>query len=238
MVHDGQVLVAVSSQPSVLLHRNEDQPVVSVAALVQVPLAAIAIPVPRSGPSGGAPVTSTTTAATRTATTRTKRTKRPTTHTSTSTTTTTTPTTTTVAEPDAAGWPAQLQQLLSQPSAPTYSGLVLVVRKGTIVQHAGLIRRFVQAVARGYRAARRNPSQAITNLTRAVPALAPEQPLQLATLKAAMPYLFPTGKKVWGWQRQVQWNAFGTWLTQNHLLSNPNAISDATTNELLQAQGV
>ena len=53
-----------------------------------------------------------------------------------------------------------------------------------------------------------------------------------------MPYFFPAGLKVWGWQRQAQWNAFGTWLTQHHLLSNPNAISDASTNELLQGQGV
>jgi ABC-type nitrate/sulfonate/bicarbonate transport system substrate-binding protein len=135
-------------------------------------------------------------------------------------------------------WPAQLQQLLRQPGAPTYDGLVLVVRKGSIVQHAPLLRRFVQAVARGYRAARANPAQAITNLITAVPSLAPEQPLELATLKAAMPYFFPAGPKVWGWQKQAQWNAFGTWLTQNHLLSNPNAISDASTNELLQGQGV
>jgi putative hydroxymethylpyrimidine transport system substrate-binding protein len=115
---------------------------------------------------------------------------------------------------------------------------VLVVRKGSIVQHAGLIRRFVQAIARGYRAARANPADAITNLVNAVPALAPEEPLQLATLKAAMPYFFPAGLKIWGWQREAQWNAFGTWLAQNHLLSNPNAVTDASTNELLQGQGV
>jgi putative hydroxymethylpyrimidine transport system substrate-binding protein len=243
MVHDGQALIGISSTPNVLLHRNLNQPVVGVAALVHAPLSTITIPVPKAGPSGGAPVTT----ATRTTTTRTRRSRRPTTRTTRTTTTATTttptstsatPTTTTVTEPDTALWPEQLQQLLSKPGAPTYDGLVLVVRKGSIVQHAGLLRRFVQAVARGYRAARANPSQAVTNLVNAVPSLATEQPLQLATLKAAMPYFFPAGAKVWGWQRQAQWNAFGTWLTQNHLLSNPNAISDASTNELLQGQGV
>lgn len=244
MVHDGQALVGISSMPNVLLHRNEDQPVVGVAALVHAPLSVITIPVPKAGSSGGAPVTTTATTTT-TPTRTTRRTKRKTTRTTTSTTTTapsttttTTPTTTTATEPDAALWPAQLQQLLSKPGAPTYDGLVLVVRKGSIVQHAPLLRRFVQAVARGYRAARANPSQAVTNLTNAVPSLAPEQPLELATVNAAMPYFFPAGLKVWGWQRQAQWNSFGTWLTQNHLLSNPNAISDASTNELLQGQGV
>ena len=48
MVHDGQALIGISSEPSVLLHRNEDQPVVGVAALVHAPLSAITIPVPKA----------------------------------------------------------------------------------------------------------------------------------------------------------------------------------------------
>ena len=240
MVHNGQVLLGISSEPNVLLHRNESQPVVGVAALVHGPLRAITIPVPKAGSSGGVGVTTTST---KTTPTRTKRTRRPVTHTTTTrtttaATTTTTATTTTVSEPDTTLWPEQLQQLLRKPGAPPYDGLVVVARKGSIVQHAPLIRRFVQAVARGYRAARRNPTQAITNLINAVPSLAAQQPLEPATLTAAMPYFFPAGGKVWGWQRESQWNAFGTWLAQNHLLSNPNAIGDASTNELLQGQGV
>jgi putative hydroxymethylpyrimidine transport system substrate-binding protein len=243
LVHNGQVLLGISSEPNVLLHRNESQPVVGVAALVHGPLAAITIPVPKAGPSGGVGVTTTTvTTHVRRHGTR-KTVTRTITHTTAATTTTatsatTTPTTTTVSEPDATLWPAQLQQLLSKPGAPTYDGLVVVARKGSIVSHAPLIRRFIQAVARGYRAARANPTQATTDLINAVPSLAPQQPLELATLQAAMASFFPTGGKVWGWQRQAQWNAFGTWLAQNHLLSNPNATTDASTNELLQGQGV
>jgi putative hydroxymethylpyrimidine transport system substrate-binding protein len=234
MVHNGQVLIAISSEPNVLLHRNEDQPVVGVAAIVHAPLQTITITAPKGGPSGGAGVgTATKTTATRT---RTTRTKRPT-HTTT-TSTTTVPTTTTVSDPGAPRWPASLQQLLSKPGYPTYNGLEIVVRKNSIVNEAPLLRRFVQAVARGYRAARANPAQAITNLVTAVPSLAPQQPLETAMLQAALPYIFPSGLKVFGYQRAAQWNAFGSWLTDNHLLSNPNAISDASTNELLPAQGV
>ena len=47
MVHDGQALIGISSEPWVLLHRNEDQPLVGVAALVHAPLSAITIPVPK-----------------------------------------------------------------------------------------------------------------------------------------------------------------------------------------------
>jgi putative hydroxymethylpyrimidine transport system substrate-binding protein len=240
MVHDSQVLVGISSEPWVLLHRNEDQPVVGVAAIVHKPLSSIKITVPAGGSGGAGIGTGTTT----TETTRTTKAKTTTAKTTTvapgtiMTATSTTPTSTTISEPDSTLWPAKLQQLLSRPGYPTYDGLVIVVRKGTIVDHAPLVRRFVQAVARGYRAARANPTQAITNLITEVPSLAPQQALETATLQAALPYFFPTGGKVWGWQREAQWNSFGSWLTQHQLLSNPNAITDASTNELLPAQGV
>jgi len=260
MVHNSQVLVGISSEANVLLHRNEDEPVVGVAAIVHGPLSSITATVP-SGSSGGVGVgtgttttATTTTATTTTATTTTaaktaKATKTTTvpsgvimTATSTTptstTSTSTTPTTTTLSEPDSTLWPAKLQQLLSAPGYPTYDGLVIVVRKGSIVDHAPLIRRFVQAVARGYRAARANPTQAITNLITEVPSLAPQQPLETAILQAAMPYFFPAGGKVWGWEREAQWNSFGSWMTQHQLISNPNAITDASDNELLPGQGV
>jgi hypothetical protein len=119
MVHARQALIGISSTPNVLLHRNENQPVVGVAALVHAPLSTITIPVPKAGPSGGAAATTTattTTTRTRTRRTRTTRTRTTTTTTATSTAPTTTPTstsatptTTTVTEPDMALWPGQLQ---------------------------------------------------------------------------------------------------------------------------------
>ena len=238
MLHDGQATIAISSEPNILLHRNDDQPVVGVAALVHAPLQAVTITVPKSGPSGGTGIgTSTATTTTRTTTTRRKRSR--TTHTTTTgTTTTPTPTTTTVGDPSVSLWPAQLQQLLAAPGYPTYDGLVIVVRKGSVVSNAPLIRRFVQAVARGYRAARANPTRAINDLITAVPSLAPQRALETATLQAAMPYFFPAGLKVWGFMHASQWNSFGSWLNQHHLLGNPNAITDASTNELLPGQGV
>ncbi len=59
MVHGRQALVGISSEPSVLLHRNEDEPVAAVGAIVHVPLPAITIPVPKPGSSGGKAVTTT-----------------------------------------------------------------------------------------------------------------------------------------------------------------------------------
>lgn len=119
---------------------------------------------------------------------------------------------------------------------PTYEGLVFAARQPTIINRAPLLRRFVQAVARGYRAARANPVAATQALVRADPEL--NEKLELAVVRATMSSFFPTGDHPWGWQRAAQWNAFGTWLTDRHLLSDPNAITDASTNELLAGQGV
>lgn len=125
---------------------------------------------------------------------------------------------------------------MDQAGVPTYDELVLVVRKGTIVNHAQLIRRFIHAVARGYRAARANPSQATTNLVRMNPGL--KYTLQLASVRATMSSFFPAGDHPWGWQNQTDWNKFGTWMANNHLITNPNATPGASTNELLAGQGV
>ena len=290
MLHDDQVLVAISSEPSVFLQRNEDRPLVSVAALVQRPLSQIPVQVPsKRHPSGGVSLggskragghtakTTTTRAARRakrssraarttkttttpqatTATTATTPTiattsttatsTNPTTSTSTATTpaTTTTgatqpPTTTTPTPaqvPSASSWPAQLPQLLADAGAPTYNGLVVVVRKGTIVEHAGLVRRFVQAAARGYSALRGDPRAGIADLIAANPQLARQRRQLLATLTATLPYFFPSGD-IWGWQDQAAWNTFGTWLARHGLITTPNAIANASTNELLQGAGV
>ena len=102
---------------------------------------------------------------------------------------------------------------MDQAGVPTYNELVFVVRKATIVNHAPLIRRFVQAVARGYKAARANPVQATRNLVRMNPGL--NYKLQLASVLVTMSSFFPSGHHPWGWQDAKEWNAFGNWMTHN-----------------------
>lgn len=264
-LHDGNVLVAFASLPTVLLHRNRDEPVVGIAAIVDAPIPSIKVPVPAAtgtgtattgaqtstapAPTGGATATpaTTTTAASTTAATAAGTATSPVAAIAPGTTmtakasptpTTTTPTTTSAPEPDSGLWSAKLQTLIKRSSTPAYDGLNVVVRKGTIVDHAPLLRRFVQALARGYRAARANPAGAVQTLIAQVPSLASSQALQLATVKAAMSSFFPTTGQIWGWQAPVLWNRFGTWMTTNKLISNPNALTDASTNELLQGEGV
>jgi len=125
---------------------------------------------------------------------------------------------------------------MDQAGVPTYDELVFVVRKATIVDHPGLIRRFVQAVARGYAAARANPAHAVDQLLSANPGL--DRKLQLASVRATLSSFFPGGGHPWGWQSPEQWNAFGTWMAHEGLIHNPNALPGASTNELLAGQGI
>jgi putative hydroxymethylpyrimidine transport system substrate-binding protein len=126
---------------------------------------------------------------------------------------------------------------MEQAGVPTYNELVVVVTKNEIVNHPDVVRRFVQALARGYESVRRNPQAAVSNLVHASPGLDPK--LQLASVKATLPYYFPSNPSLpWGWQDPTQWNAYGAWMLKNHLISVPNAVIDASTNELLAGQGL
>ncbi len=118
---------------------------------------------------------------------------------------------------------------------PTYDELVLVVRRATLATSSDPIRRFVQALARGYESARRDPTTAVQNLVKANPSL--DQKLETASVRATMPVFFPAAGRPWGWQDQAEWNAYGQWMINHHLISNPNAVIDASTNEVLAGQG-
>ena len=139
----------------------------------------------------------------------------------------------------------QLQQLGKHPNVirlnkvgvPSYNELVVVVRHNTLAQHPDEIRRFLQALARGYESARSDPSAAVGNLVRTNPGL--NRKLQLASVRVTLPSFFPAGAgNPWGWQDQVQWNAYGQWMLKNRLISNPNAVANASSNEELAGQGL
>jgi putative hydroxymethylpyrimidine transport system substrate-binding protein len=126
---------------------------------------------------------------------------------------------------------------MDQVGVPTYNELVLVVRASELTNHIDVVRRFVQALARGYGSVRRDPGAAVANLVRANPSLDPQ--FQLASVKATLPAFFPSQQgQPWGYQDQTQWNLYGQWMLSNHLVSDPNAVVDASTNEVLAGQGV
>ena len=126
---------------------------------------------------------------------------------------------------------------MNQVGVPNYDELVLVVRQSTLVNHPAEIRRLVQAIARGYESVRSDPASGVANLVRANPGLDPG--FQTAAVRATLPAFFPSNtSNPWGWQDPVEWNSYGQWMLSNHLISNPSAVADASTNEELAGQGL
>jgi putative hydroxymethylpyrimidine transport system substrate-binding protein len=126
---------------------------------------------------------------------------------------------------------------MNRVGVPSYDELVVVVRRDTLTRHPDKIRRFLQALGRGYESVRNDPASAVDNLVQASPGL--DRKLQLASVRATLPAFFPAGSgHPWGWQDQVQWNAYGQWMLRNHLISNPIAVANASTNEELAGQGL
>ena len=87
---------------------------------------------------------------------------------------------------------------MEQVGVPTYDELILVARKDTLARRGDDVRAFVQALARGYAAARADPQAATDALVRAAPDL--NRRFALASVKASLPAFFPASGKPWGWQ--------------------------------------
>ncbi|MBV8430751.1 MAG: hypothetical protein JO244_06295, partial [Solirubrobacterales bacterium] len=112
-----------------------------------------------------------------------------------------------------------------------------VVRRSTLQDEPGLIRRLVQAMARGYESVRSDPAAAVTNLVKANPSL--DANFQTAAVQATLPAFFPSAAgQPWGYQNPVEWNSYGQWMLANHLISSPAAVAAASTNEELAGQGL
>jgi putative hydroxymethylpyrimidine transport system substrate-binding protein len=118
---------------------------------------------------------------------------------------------------------------------PNYDELVLVVRENEIANRTNLLRRFVQALGRGYESVRSDPQAGVNALVGANPALS--RKLQTASVQATLPAFFPASSQPWGWQDSRQWTTYGEWMLNHHLISNPAAIVGAETNQLLAGQG-
>ncbi|MGI8713550.1 MAG: ABC transporter substrate-binding protein [Solirubrobacteraceae bacterium] len=118
---------------------------------------------------------------------------------------------------------------------PNYDELVLVTTEDTLANKTSELRRFVQALGRSYQAVRSDPQGGVNALVHADPSLSAQ--VQQASVKATLPSFFPASSLPWGWMTPSQWTAYGKWMLGEHLISNPAAVADASTNQLLAGQG-
>lgn len=124
---------------------------------------------------------------------------------------------------------------VDQAGIPTYNELIVVARAETVRDRAGALRRFLQALARGHEALRSNPGAAVHALTEANPDLDPD--LERAVVDATLPVFFPSGEdRPWGWQEPREWAAYGRWMADNGLITQPPTPA-VMTNDLLPGQG-
>jgi putative hydroxymethylpyrimidine transport system substrate-binding protein len=126
---------------------------------------------------------------------------------------------------------------MNEVGVPNYDELVVVTSASMLTNHLDVVRRFVQALGRGYESVRRDPQTAVANLVRANPGL--DKKFQTASVRATLPAFFPPDpSKPWGYQDPSQWTQYGQWMLTNHLITNPNAAANAWTNGVLAGQGV
>jgi putative hydroxymethylpyrimidine transport system substrate-binding protein len=127
---------------------------------------------------------------------------------------------------------------VDQAGVPTYDELIVVAREDTLRTRDGAakVRRFMQALAEGYGAVRKDAAAGIKPLLAASKDLDPG--LQLASVRATLPAFFPAGGKPFGWQDLRAWGRYAKWMSDNGLLKRPPAVGRAVTNDYLPGQGI
>ena len=127
---------------------------------------------------------------------------------------------------------------VDQAGVPSYDELVLVVRENEAKEHGEELRAFLQALTRGEREVRANPSAAAALVVKANPSLEPK--LQLESIKQTLPAAVPSeAGKPYGWQSAKAWASFANWMFSHKLLHNdPNTGLPPFTNEFLPGEGI
>jgi putative hydroxymethylpyrimidine transport system substrate-binding protein len=119
---------------------------------------------------------------------------------------------------------------------PTYDELVIVAREETVRNDGAMIRRFMQALARGTTALTADPAAGLDPLIEANPDL--DRATQEAQLKATLPVLQAPEGKPYGWMEPVEWDRFARWMQEEGQLKDDAVVQRAFTNEFLPGEGI
>jgi putative hydroxymethylpyrimidine transport system substrate-binding protein len=134
---------------------------------------------------------------------------------------------------------------VEQLGVPTYAELVFVVRAQDARERGLLLRRFMQAVASGHRLLRTDPDGGTAALLQGNRDL--NRGATRASVRETLPLFFPDQEdtpqdqereRPFGFQDFDEWNAFGRWMLANGLVRLPPDARDAATNEFLPGEGI
>ena len=119
---------------------------------------------------------------------------------------------------------------------PTYNELVVVAREEDARNRGPVLRRFLQGLARGHEAVRRDARAGVDPLLKANRDL--ERGLQEASVRATLPVFFPEDEdRPFGWMDGQEWAAYGRWMAENDLLKRGEDPRRALTTEFLPGEG-
>jgi putative hydroxymethylpyrimidine transport system substrate-binding protein len=116
---------------------------------------------------------------------------------------------------------------------PTYDELVLVASAERLEDDPEAIRLFIAALERGTRDAVRDPDAATATLLDAAPDLDPK--LTAAEVEATLPLLEPERGDPYGYMDPAQWQRFAGFMTDEELIDTLPDAEDVLTNDLLAA---
>ncbi len=120
---------------------------------------------------------------------------------------------------------------------PAYAELVFVVRARDARERGPVLRRFLQAAARGHRALREDPRRGVEALRAARPRLDPR--VLPFTVNETLPLFAPDDEELpFGHQDTRRWQRFASWMVDNRLLRQPPEAREALTNEFLPGLGL
>jgi putative hydroxymethylpyrimidine transport system substrate-binding protein len=127
---------------------------------------------------------------------------------------------------------------MDQLGVPTYNELVFVARREDLDRDgASRVRRFLLAVTRGHERLREDAAAGIEPLLQANNDL--DRGLQEAVVRETLPVFFPAdAARPWGWQDRAAWQAYGEWMYENELVTQPPEAENALTNEFLPGEGI
>ena len=126
---------------------------------------------------------------------------------------------------------------MDQVGVPTYNELVIVAREQDVRSRGAILRRFMRALARGHQRLRSNVDLGVDALVTANPEL--ERGLQRAQVDATLPVFFPRDRRrPFGFQDPEQWRRYATWMSANGLIPSTDTAQRAFTNEFLPGEGV
>jgi ABC-type nitrate/sulfonate/bicarbonate transport system substrate-binding protein len=128
-------------------------------------------------------------------------------------------------------------QVMPYASAPTYDGLVLIVRRRQAEHDGEDLRAFLHALTRGQQVVNADPAGAAALL--AGPNRG-QQRSQLGSIERALPSSYPASAgKPYGYQDPPAWASFANWMySQGYLHTNPSTLAPPLTNEFLPGQGI